>query len=131
MTTITKTFKTPQGKTVVINLSIEQANITGAATIDGVDYNVTGQATVQGRKCLKLDAKTPYLPIDNGLYNQIQSVCKQQFAASMSERQILEGKVDAARIKYQRLFDAGNNNVATIQAREEWERLSNELRSMS
>lgn len=131
MTTITKTFKTQTGKTVDLTLDIEQAEVSGTATIAGVDYSVNGYAVVKGRKCLKINAAAPYLPIDNSLYNQIHSVCKQQFAASMSERQILEGKVDAARIKYQRLFDAGTNNVATIQARDEWERLSRELRSMA
>lgn len=127
MSNVTKTFTLPSGKSVVVDLTIDKALVRGTATIDGVSYKVLGRSQPRGRKCLNLDFEISYLPIPHALWDEIEKTCKEQVMARMTPRKVLEGQVEEARIKYQRLFNAGQNNVAIIEARDEWDRLSKEL----
>lgn len=126
MTTITTSFKTSSGKNVTLNLTVENYKVIGNATIDGQDYVVNGYAVVQGRQVLKLtSAPAPYLPIASALYNQIEAACKSQFISQMTPLEIAEGKMREAEVEYHKLADRGDN-IATIKAMDEWNRLSAE-----
>jgi hypothetical protein len=125
MTVINTNFKTPSGKAVTVNLTIQNHRVSGSATINGQAYGVNGYATVQGRQILKL-ANAPYLPISGSLYSQIESACKAQFVSQMTPLQIAEGRMAEAQAKYNRLFAQGYDNVAIINARNEWEQATAE-----
>jgi 1,6-anhydro-N-acetylmuramate kinase len=129
---INTTFKTSSGKNVSLTLNIENSKITGSAVVNGTSYSVTDIAVVQNRKCLKIQgASAPYMPISDSLYNEINAICKAQFAANMTPRDILEMKVAQAEAKYNKAMSESWNNVAIIEAREEWNRLSRELAKLS
>lgn len=127
MTTINRNFKTSSGKSAVVNLTIENHKVSGTATINGQAYGVSGFATVQGKKVLQIKgASAPYLPIPNDLYNDLNTACKSQFAASMTQAQIVEGEMREAEARYNKLFAQGHNNAEIIKAKAEWDRLSAE-----
>jgi len=127
MTTINKTVTSKSGKKVELTIKIENAKVSGIGKIDdGQELEITGYAIVQGRKCLMISGKVPYLEIDQQIYNEIDSAAKEQYRSSMTEQQILEGQMREAEGKYNRLFARGYDNVEIIQAREEWDRLSAE-----
>ena len=132
MTTINKSFKGSTGKDITVNLEIENSKISGVANINGTTYSVTGAHVVQSRKCLKIEgAPAPYMPISDALYNEIDTICKAQFAAAMTPKEILEMEVAKAEHKYNKAMRESWNNVAIIEAREEWNRLSAELSKLS
>lgn len=132
MTTIGKTFSTTSGKSVTAELAINDAVISGTVTVSGNTYNVTGIANIQNRKCLKIEgASAPYMPIADSLYNEINAICKAQFAANMTPKEILETEVAKAEDKYNKAVRESWNNAAIIEAREEWNRLSEELSKLS
>ncbi len=126
---IKKTIISHTGKKVDLVIHIENARITGTATVNGqsTQMQVTGHAIVQGRRCLIIKGgPAPYLPIDNELYEEIQAAAKAQYQDSMADEKILEGRVSAAQAKYERLFAQGYDNAQIIRARDEWDRLSAE-----
>lgn len=132
MTTINKSFKGSTGKDITVNLEIENSKISGTANINGTSYAVTGAHVIQNRKCLKIEgAAAPYMPIADGLYNEIDAICKAQFAANMTPKEILEMEEAKAEYKYNKAMRESWNNVAIIEAREEWFRLTKELSRMS
>ena len=132
MTTINKNFRTPTGKNVTADLTIENYKVSGTANINGTAYGVTGFAVVQGKKVLQITgAPAPYLQIHADLYDELNAICKAQFAAQMTPLEIAEGKMREAENKYNKLFAQGWNNVAIIEAREEWNRLSAEYHKLA
>lgn len=129
MNTINQSYKGSTGKDITINLKIENSKVSGVAIINGMTYSVTGASVIQNRKCLKIEgAPAPYMPIADALYNEIDTICKAQFAANMTPKEILEMEVAKAEHKYNQAVRESWNNVAIIEAREEWNRLSAELR---
>lgn len=131
MTTINSTFKGSKGNEITANIEIENSKISGTVTTNGNTYNVTGKHVIQGRKCFAIvGAPAPYMPITDGLYNEIDAICKAQFAASMTPKEKLETEVWLAEQKYNQAMRESWNNVAIIEAREEWNRLSRELSKM-
>lgn len=128
MTTINKTTKNDGGKEITVDLTINVNDVNGTVTVkDGNTYTVTGIAHINGRKCLKINgAPAPYMPAAE-LYNEINAICKAQFANAMTPKEILEMEVAKAEYKYNKAMSESWNNVAIIEAREEWNRLSREL----
>jgi len=132
MATITKSFKGSTGKNIIVNLEIDNAKVTGYAIINGMSYNVSGTAVIQNRKCLKIEAApAPYMPIADSLYNEIDAVCKVQYAANMTPKEILETSAWLAEQKYNQAMRDSYGNVAIIEARNEWNRLSAELAKLA
>ncbi len=132
MTTITKTMKTKSGKIVDLNISVENAKVTGIATSNGLEMAINGTATVQGRKVLVLkNAPANYLPIEDALFVEIEKIAKAQYVSQMTPLEIAEGKMREAEVKYNKLANQGWDNIATIKARDEWDRLSGEYHNLS
>ncbi len=131
MTTINKSFRTPTGKDVTVELTVENYKVNGTATINGATYGVTGFAVVQSKKVLQIKgAPAPYLQIPDALYAELDGICKAQFAAQMTPLEIAESKMREAEAKYNHLWNEGWNNMAIIEAREEWNRLSAEYHKL-
>jgi hypothetical protein len=131
MTTINSTFKGSKGNEIVANIEIENSKVSGTVTTNSNTYKVTGAHVIQSRKCLAIvGAPAPYMPIADGLYNEIDAICKAQYAAAMTPKEILEMEVAKAEAKYNKAMRESWNNVAIIEAREEWNRLSRELSKM-
>ncbi len=122
MTTINKSFKSLTGKEITVSLVIDNSAVTGNATTNGTVYSVTGTAVIQNRKCLKIEgASAPYLPIADGLYNEIETICKAQFLTVMTPKELLEVEVDKAEYEYERLNNSNvSSNIEIIEAREKF-----------
>lgn len=128
MTTISKTTKNDSGKEITVNLTINVNSVNGTVMVKGGGtYTVTGIAHINGRKCLKINgAPAPYMPAAE-LYNEINAICKAQFAITMTPKDILETEVAKAEYKYNQAMRESWDNEAIIEAYDEWKRLSAEL----
>jgi hypothetical protein len=131
MTTINRTFKSSKGIDITANIEINKSKVSGTVTINGNTYNIKGVHFIQNHKCFSIvGAPFPYMPIADGLYNEIGAICNAQCADMMTTKEKLETKVAMAEYKYNQAMRESWNNMAIIEAREEWNRLSRELSKM-
>lgn len=128
MTTITKSIVSATGKKVDLTVEINNGKVGGIVEWNGQQWAITGYAVVQGRKVLSVKGgPAPYLPIDNALYAQIDSVAKEQYRAGMSAEDKAWERVCGLEANYLRLIDRSDSNADIINAQSAYEQALNEF----
>jgi hypothetical protein len=128
---INKNFRTSSGKDAIASLDVENYKVTGTVLIAGTSYEVTGFAVVQGRKVISIKgAPAPYVVIPNDLYDDLDKICKAQYASQQTPLEYAEMMMREMERRYNKVFADGYDNVAIIKARNEWDRWSDEYHKL-
>ena len=128
MITITKSIVSATGKKVDLTIEINKSKISGIAEWNGQQWTITDYAVVQGRKVLSIKGgPAPYLPIDNALYAQIDSIAKEQYRAGMSTEAKAWERVCGLEASYKKLVNRSDSNAEIVNAQSAYEQALNEF----
>lgn len=118
-----------KGNQISVNIEIgNRGKFTGALTNQAGTFEITRIAVVQGRKVAPFTYKnkSAYQVLPDAVYSEIDNALRESFA--MTEREILEGKIEVAKREYHKAL-----NVGPVEANkwlDEWNNLSAQLRSL-
>jgi len=124
---ITTSVRTKIG-IVNLNITIENATLSGVAEWEGNKWTIKGYGVVNGKKVLMVKGgPAPYLLIGEQLYNQIHSEMGKQYRARMSAEQKDWEHVCALEAAYKQSVDSSDDFAEVIKARDAYEQALNEF----